>query len=358
MRKVKWGVIGAGGIADRRTLPGMMLTDNCGLLAVMETEESVSRALAEKYGAEYHYTSADELLDNPEIEAVYIASPVVFHKQQVIAAAKAHKHVLCEKPIAVKYNDSVAAEKACRDNDILAASGLMMRYHSLHQKMRRIVADGKLGQIVSCSVQMSCWFPDIAGNWRQEFKNSGGGALMDMGIHCIDLIEYILGSRAVKVSAFCDTKTFSYDIEDSANVMLKMDSGAVVYINNNYNIPDAAAAGRIEIFGTKGSLVAENTVGQTDTGTLRSVFADQREYSAGQERKAPETQITQADGGNLYANELRSFSNSIITDTEAEVPLAAAVRGQRIIEAAYCSSANASVYDVCGILPNMYAKGI
>jgi predicted dehydrogenase len=347
MRKVKWGVIGAGGIADRRTIPGMLLADNCELSAVMEIDEAVSKALAAKYDAKYYYTSADDLLRNEEIEAVYIASPVAFHKQQVIAAAKAHKHVLCEKPIAVKYSDSVAAEKACRDNNILAASGFMMRYHSLHQKMRQIIADGELGQIVSCSVQMNCWFPDIAGNWRQKFKNTGGGALMDMGIHCIDLIEYILGSKTLKVSAFCDTKTFNYDIEDSANVMLKMDNGAVVYISNNYNIPDAAAAGHIEIFGTKGSLVAENTVGQTDTGELKSVFADQQAYSAGQERKAAATGITRADEGNLYTRELQSFSDSIIDGTAAAVPLAAAVRSQNIVEAAYRSSAGNSVYIVC-----------
>ena len=78
-RKIKWGVIGAGGIADRRTMPGMMLAKNAELIAVMDVNENIIEGLKEKYNAKYAYTNADDLIANPEIEAVYIATPVVFH---------------------------------------------------------------------------------------------------------------------------------------------------------------------------------------------------------------------------------------------------------------------------------------
>lgn len=346
MRKVKWGVIGAGGIADRRTIPGMMLCDNCELVAIMDTNETLCKALAQKYNVKYYYTSADELINNREVEAIYIASPVAFHKQQVIDAAKAHKHILCEKPIAISCNDSLEAENVCTENNVLAASGFMMRFHSLHKKMKQIIADGKIGQVVSCYIQMSCWFPDIDGNWRQERKNTGGGALVDMGIHCIDLIEYILSAKTEMVAAFCDTKTFKYDIDDTANVLLKMDNNAVVYVCNNYNVPDDAITSRIEILGTKGSLIAEGTVGQTDTGRLKCVFSNQSEYNASQERTAPNTENFDADGGNMYAEEIKSFADSIINNTLAQVPLSAAVSAQKTIEAAYSSSFNGTVSPV------------
>ena len=103
--KVKWGVIGAGGIADRRTLPGMMLADNAELVAVMEVSDELANKLKEKYNAKYAYTDYRELLANDEIEAVYIASPVICHKEQAIAAAKAGKHILLEKPAALTLED-------------------------------------------------------------------------------------------------------------------------------------------------------------------------------------------------------------------------------------------------------------
>ena len=338
MQKGKWGVIGAGGIADRRTLPGMMLSDRCELVAVMEVNPEVANALAEKYHAKYAYTSADDLLKNDEIEAVYIASPVKFHKEQVIAAAKAGKHVLCEKPIAVQVTDSTSAQAACKENGVLAAAGFMMRYHSLHRKMREIVTSGKLGQVVSCRAQMNCWYPDIPGNWRQQKAQSGGGSLMDMGIHCIDLLEYILDSKCQSVMAMCDTKTFSYDIEDSANVLLKLQNGAVAYVDSNFNIPDDAVTCRMEIMGTKGSIIAENTIGQVECGTLTCRFIDQGDYNALQNRTETQVETYLPEEGNMYTKELDSFCASIRSGAPVTIPISDAVHVQRVVEAAYQSS--------------------
>ena len=94
MKKVKWGVLGAGGIADRRTLPGMMLADNAELVAVMEVVPGLAPKLCEKYHAKRWYTDAESLLADPEVEAVYIASPVGFHASQVRACIAAGKHIL------------------------------------------------------------------------------------------------------------------------------------------------------------------------------------------------------------------------------------------------------------------------
>ena len=207
MNKVKWGVIGAGGIADRRTLPGMMLAKNAELVAVMEVNMELSEKLREKYNAKRAYDNAEALLADPEVEAVYIASPVGCHLDQIIAAAKAKKHVLSEKPIAMTVEDAEKALAACNENGVLSASGFMMRYHAYHQKMKEFIAEGNLGDIVSCRGQLTCWYPPMQGAWRQKKELSGGGALIDMGIHCIDLIEYITGAKTVKVSAFNDTLT-------------------------------------------------------------------------------------------------------------------------------------------------------
>ena len=98
--KIKWGVIGCGGIADRRTLPGMMLAKNAELIAVMDTNFTAAQACKEKYGAKYAFSTVEELLALEEIQAVYIATPVFCHKEQAIAAAKAKKDILIEKLLA------------------------------------------------------------------------------------------------------------------------------------------------------------------------------------------------------------------------------------------------------------------
>ena len=344
--KVNWGVIGCGGIADRRTIPGMMLAKNAKLYAVMDVNETVAKSVCEKYGAEKYYTDAASLIADPAVEAVYIASPVMFHTEQVLAAAKAGKHVLCEKPLCLTSEQSAEAEKFCAEKGVKAAVGLMMRYHAHHQRMREMIASGKLGQVVSLRAQLNCWFPDIPGNWRQVKATTGGGALIDMGIHCLDLIEYIAGSKTKKAFGFCDTKTFKYDVDDSANALVLLENGAVGYVDVNYNVPDDACSCRLEVMGTGGSLIAEGTVGQEERGTLTCIFSDQKDYNAAQQRKEPERLTFGDPDGNMYTKEIESFSDSILNGTPVEVPMSDAIPLQRAIEAIYKASDEGKVEEL------------
>ncbi|MCL2517720.1 MAG: Gfo/Idh/MocA family oxidoreductase [Oscillospiraceae bacterium] len=347
MNKVKWGVIGAGGIADRRTIPGMLLADNAELTAIMEVNTALTEKLKQKYNVKYAYTDHLELLANPEIDAVYISSPVAYHKAQIIAAAVAGKHILCEKPIAMTIADCDEVISACENAGVLAATGFMMRYHGYHRKIKEMVADGALGQVVSARAQLTCWYPDIEGSWRQDKAQAGGGALMDMGIHCIDLIEYITGSKTVKVGAFNDTKTFKYSVEDSSLVIIKLANGLTASVDSNFNIPDDAAFCRLEIYGTKGSIVAEGTIGQVETGTVRVVLpGDSISYNAAQDRERTAETTLDVELGNMYAKEISSFSNSILTGAPVEVPMSDSVHVQKIITAAYESSEKGIFLDV------------
>jgi len=347
MDKVKWGVIGAGGIADRRTIPGMLLADNAELVAVMEVNTALAEKIKQKYNVKYAYTDHLELLANPEVEAVYISSPVAYHKAQIIAAAAAGKHVLCEKPIAMTIADCGEVINACNEAGILAATGFMMRYNAYHRKIKEMVADGDLGQVVSARAQLTCWYPEMEGSWRQDKTQSGGGALMDMGIHCIDLIEYITGSKTIKVGALNDTKTFKYNVEDSSLVIIKLANGLTASVDSNFNIPDDAAFCRLEIYGTKGSVVAEGTIGQVEGGTVRVVLVGgDIKYNAAQDReRTPETTL-EVELGNMYTKEIESFSNSILNGTPVEVPMSEAIHLQKVITAAYESSEKGIFLDI------------
>lgn len=337
--KVRWGVIGAGGIADRRTIPGLMLAENAELVAVMEVDMELAEKIRAKYNAKKAYDNIDKLLADKEIDAVYIATPVIYHKEQAFKAARAKKHILIEKPVAMTSQEGEEVLKVCRQEGVLIAVGLMMRFHAYHQKMKEIIESGKLGRVVSCRGQLTCWYPDIPGNWRQRKSTSGGGALMDMGVHCIDLIQYITGAKAKKVAAFTGTKTFRYEVEDSASVIFEMDNGANAYVDANFNIPDAAARCRLEIYGTRGSMLAEGTISQAEGGKLDVVLSDDSlGYDAKQDRVDVNKVDIKVEFGNMYTKEIESFSSSILDGIRTEVSIEEALQVQKVVEAAYKSN--------------------
>ncbi len=337
--KIKWGVIGCGGIADRRTIPGMMLSENAELVAVMDINKELAESVREKYNAKYSFDTVEDLLSLDEVQAIYIGTPVFCHKEQAITCAKAKKHILLEKPMALSTDDAEEIALCCKEEGVKLGVGLMMRFHSYHKEMKKLIDEGKLGNIVSMRAQLTCWYPEIPGHWGQIKDRSGGGALMDMGIHCIDLLQYISGLKAKEVTGFTHTQTFTYDIDDTAVVLLKMNNGATAIVDANYNIPDDAAKCKLEIYGTKGSIFAQGTIGQIEGGEVSVILTDDSlGYNAQQERTEAKSITLNVELGNMYEKEITSFSNAIINDTEPEVSAEDAIFVQKIIETAYAAN--------------------
>lgn len=337
-KKIRWGVIGAGGIADRRTIPGMMLCDNAELVAVMEVNMELAEQSRAKWNCKRAYDNEADLLADSEIDAVYIASPVICHARQAMAAADAGKHILIEKPLAVTAEKGEEVVQYCREKGVKIAAGFMMRFGTHVQEMKKAIAENKIGRIVSGYAQFTCWYPDMPGNWKQSKKN-GGGCLVDMGVHCIDLMQYITGSKVTEVMALNDTLSFQYEVEDTSTVLMRLENGCQCVVQSNFNIPDAAAKWRLEFFGEQGRLLGENIIGQVDGGTLDTIFIEkQGAYNAKQDTNEAYIQSLDAEFGNMYAREIESFSNSLINDMPLEVPAEDAVNVQRVVEAAYASS--------------------
>ncbi|MBR2010285.1 MAG: Gfo/Idh/MocA family oxidoreductase [Clostridia bacterium] len=336
MKKIKWGIIGCGGIADRRTLPGMMLAENAVPVAVMDANLALAERVKEKYDASYAFDSYEAVLALDEIDAVYIASPVFAHKEQALAAAKAKKHILLEKPLGLTLADSLEIIEACEAAGVKLGVGLMMRYHAYHQAIKEIIAAGKIGEIVSMRAQFTCWYPKIENAWRQDKTLSGGGALMDMGIHCIDLLQYISGLNAVECTGYAHNQTFGYSADDSSAVIMKMENGALAFVDSNFNIPDAAAKCPLEFYGTKGSIIATGTLGQEEAGKVEILTAgDDSGYDAQQQRSLVKAEELTVTFGNMYTKEIEAFSNAILNDTEPPVSGKNTILVQRIIDAIY-----------------------
>ena len=338
MEKLRWGVIGAGGIADRRTIPGMLQAQNAELVAVMEIRQDFAEQLKQKHGARRAYAREEDLLRDPEVDAVYIASPVVEHARQARLAADYRKHILLEKPVAMTSAEGRQVLDYCVQRGVQIGAGLMMRFGSHVRNMKNAIAQGKIGQVVSGYSQFTLWLPDGAGNWRLEKARSGGGCMMDMGVHTIDLMEYITGMRVTRVASLNETITFSYDVEDTSTLLLRMENGAQCVVQTNCNIPDEAAKWRMEFFGTRGRLMGDTIIGQIDGGALNALFLEgDRQYDPGQDHQDETGVEIPGEVGNLYTREIESFSHSILTGAPREVPARDAVRVQRIMESAYRS---------------------
>lgn len=349
MKKLRFGVIGAGGIADRRTIPGMMLAKNAELVAVMEINPDRAEELRAKYGAKYAYTSAEELVKCPEVDAVYIASPVVCHAEQAKLAADHGKHILLEKPIGMTADQGAEAVAYCEAKGVKIAAGFMMRFGSHIMNMKKAVQEGKIGTVVSGYSQFTLWCPKEEGNWRQVKAKSGGGSLMDMGVHCIDLMEYITGTRVTKVAALNETIVFDYDVEDTSTLLMRMENGAQCIVATNFNIPDQASKWRLEFFGTQGRLMGDTVIGQNDGGSVNALFMDKvggydpTQNHGDDEQKGIELD---ADFGNMYTREIESFAESVLEDKPLVVPASDAVHVQRVIEAAYRSTETNSILEI------------
>lgn len=342
MEKLRWGVIGAGGIADTRTIPGILEAENAELIAVTARTQERAEQLRQKHGAKRAYTSDEELLADPEVDAVYIATPVELHYQQAKCAAEAGKHILMEKPLTVNVSEAESIVSFCKERGVYFGAGFMMRFGSHAQTMKRAIADGQIGKVISGMAQFTLWLPYREDNWRLK-KRNGGGALMDMGIHCVDLIMYITGQRVTQVGALNETVLFQeagYEVEDSSAVLLRLESGAQFLVQSNFNIPYAEAKWKLDIYGSEGRLLGDNILGQEDTGTLNMIDAEMLPtLSPRPQLGYGEGRMVQASFGNLYTREIESFSRSVLEGTPLEIPASQALEVQRVIEAAYRSSA-------------------
>ncbi|MBQ2890499.1 MAG: Gfo/Idh/MocA family oxidoreductase [Clostridia bacterium] len=334
--KIKWGVIGCGGIADRRTLPGMMLAKNAELVAVMDTNMAAAQACKEKYNAKYAFDNIEELLAIDEIQAVYIASPVFCHKEQAFAAAKAKKHILIEKPVGMSVKEAEKIAKVCKKEGVKLGVGFMMRFHAYHQEMKKIVSEGKIGEIVSARAQLTCWYPKMDNCWRQDIKLSGGGALMDMGVHCVDLIRYITGLEVKEVKGLMGNQVFDYSVEDAGGIVMRLENGAIAYVDANFNIPDAAAKCKLELYGTKGSIFAQGTISQVEGGELEVLCSGESGgYDAAQNRATIEPLPVEVEFGNMYTKEIEGFGDAILGKIEIPVSAEDAIKSQEVIEKVY-----------------------
>ncbi|MCX7597686.1 MAG: Gfo/Idh/MocA family oxidoreductase [Armatimonadetes bacterium] len=346
---VKWGVIGCGGIADRRTIPeGFAASQEAELIAVQDVDEARATAVAAKYAVAKVYTEGVKLLEDPEVEAVYVASPTASHHQYVLAAARAGKHVLCEKPLALNVAQAEEMVAACKEAGVKFGVNFMMRFHACHQYLHQLIAEGKLGKPVLGKAELTCWYPPIPGAFRQDPAQGGGGALIDMGNHCLDLLEYLFGQRVARVSCFTANLVQAYPSEDTAAVLAEFDGGAMALVNALFNVPDAAAKNMLVVYGSRGGAWAFGTIGQDSSGQVHVTLEEEEAaYDAAQVRTGSGgEQTVTPEPVNIYRAHVDAMSRAIREGTEPPVPGEVGLWSQRVIAACYESARTGQCVEV------------
>lgn len=341
-RKIKWGVLGSGGIARRRTIPeGILPAANAVLTAVFDPVREANEAVAREFGAQ-PCASIEDLLAS-DIDAVYIGSPPSAHREQALACAQAGKHVLSEKPLGMTVPDAQAMIFACRHAGVRLGTAFMMRFLSQHQAALQLIQQGRLGKPVYARAQLSCWYPPMPGAWRQNLASGGGGSLMDMGGHCIDLLEMFFGPvRAV--SCFTNRTVHSYTSEDSAVASLCFANGALGTVDTFFCMPDEASQNRLELYGSLGSILAAGTIGQGAAGSMVAYLKEGAEgYDAQQARQAGGGLDIAPPPVNTYRAEIEEFSQAILENRDPANSAEIGLQSQRVLAACYESARTGQV---------------
>ena len=343
--KIKWGVIGSGGIARRRTIPeGIMNADHAILAAVYDINREVNEAVAGEFNAKAA-ASVEELLSS-DADAIYIASPVNTHSEHVIACARGGRHVLCEKPLGMTTGETGKMVSECKDAGILLGTSFMMRFLSQHQAALGIIRDGGLGKPVYGRAQLSCWYPPIDGAWRQDPATGGGGSLMDMGSHCIDLLSMFFG-KIRSVSCFINNSVHPYKSEDSAIVSVFFENGALGTIDTFFCIPDNSSKNILELYGSKGSIIASGTIGQGSHGEMTAwLESDSSGYDAGQTRESGKGLNINPLPVNTYRAEIEEFSLAILEKREPYNNIMLGLESQKLMSACYESARTGKVVNI------------
>ena len=336
-KQIKWGVIGSGGIARRRTIPeGIIPAENSVLLGVFDINQQSNEEVAQEFWSKAA-GSIKELLEYG-IDAVYVASPANLHLEHVIACAEAGKHVLCEKPLGMSVEEAEKMISACNNAGVVLGTALMMRFHTQHQAALKMVSDGKIGKLVFGRAQLSCWYPPIDGAWRQNPLTGGGGSLMDMGSHCIDLLEMVFGEIDT-VSCFISNNVHNYKSEDSAIVSLKFMNGALATVDTFFCIPDNSSKNVLELYGSRGSILAKGTIGQGDSGEMMAYLENDDEgYNAQQSREESDAISINPAPINTYLSEIIEFSDALLENRAPGNDAAIGLQSQKILAACYRSA--------------------
>lgn len=344
MKKLNVGVIGVGSISNEH-IQAYLKNENVNLIAFCDTNEDQLKKMGEQYGVKNLYSNKEELLKNPEIDAVSICTWNAAHAECTIAALNAGKHVLCEKPMATNKEDAEKMLQASIDNDRLLMIGFVRRFGNDTKILQDFIKSEFFGEMYFAKAQYLRRHGN-PGGWFGDKSRSGGGPLIDLGVHVIDMVHYLFGQPKVtsvygatfrKLDSRKDLKDDTdyssvsksdkdiFDVEDLATAMIRFDNGAVLSIDASFNLNLKDDVGKIELFGTKGGACIDPEI---------ELFTDMNGYLTDVNFKRE----TSLDMNGLFQNEINHFVDVLLNQTTCLAPAEDGLEIMKILDAIYESA--------------------
>lgn len=344
MEKLKIGVIGVGNISNEH-IQAYLKNPNVELYAFCDINETQLKMMAEKYGVTRTFTNKDEMLALPELDAVSVCTWNSEHAPCTIAALNAGKHVLCEKPMATTVEEAIAMKEAAERNGKLLQIGFVRRFGNDCEVLQDFIQQDFLGEIYYAKATYLRRNGNPMG-WFGDVSRSGGGPLIDLGVHVIDLTRYLMGNpKPVSVygvtfrklgnrSELKDQKDYVSasatdhdicDVEDMATAMVRYDNGAVLSVETSFSLNLKKPQGTIELFGTKGGARLDPEL---------ELYTDINGYMADVNLCSP----TALSFDGLFQKEIDHFADCILHGTPCRAPAQDGIDIMRILRAIYKSA--------------------
>ncbi len=262
-----WALVGTGKIADDRILPGINAFAGNQLVAVVSRDPARAASFAKRFRAQHAYTSYEEMLRNPDVTVVAIHTPNSLHAEQAIAAARAGKHVFCDKPMATSAADAARVVAECEKARVTLGVNFHNRFMPCFIETRRIIESGEIGEVLVVQLEASPGANPAStrASWRTDPDVAGLGTTMSIGVHVYDILRYLLASEIVTVSAFFDTPR---GVMETTNLsVFRFANGVMAQLNVNQKTPDPH--NDFVIYGTRGRITGRGLTRSRFSGELQ-----------------------------------------------------------------------------------------
>ena len=323
-RKIRYGIVGYGLFAERAIAPAIQASPNSVLVAVQKRSLEAAREKASALSLRLAFDSVQALATSAEVDAVFIASANCAHHDEVIAVARAGKHVLVEKPMAMNTAEAERMVAECERNHVTLMVGQTVRFSPLVNHVRELVKSGALGKIVSARAD---YFYDARLSRRTWLLNrpvAGGGAVFDVGVHCLDTLRFVLNDEVESVQSMLTPSPTRSATERSAIINLQFTRGILGSIACSFEGP--ARHSSLEVVGTEGLAYASDfTVG----GQSTMLHIGKRIGAS-----LPEIESLSINIPDLYIDEVSAFSRCIIENTTSPIPGIDGIENQKVLDLA------------------------
>lgn len=334
MEKVRFAVAGCGFIGKLHARV-IQSVSGARVAAVMDTNPEAAKALAAQYDCPW-YTSAEEMLADSQVDAVAICLPSGLHAPLAVAAARAGKHVMCEKPMDIRIESAQEMIDQCRANGVTLSVIMQHRFDEPMLLLKKAIREGWMGRLL-WGASRTIWYRDdkyYANPWRGTWKYDGGGALMNQSIHYIDLLLSVMGEPK-SVSAKCRTIGHpQIETEDVGLVDIEFKNGTVGTIEGT-TCSYPGLYSELAVFGEKGTVIIRNdylTFYQFQDGPKPEFDAALNQEMANRLNQTPEIE------DDSHRKQYEDFVDALMTGREPEVTGEEAIRSLRVIRAAYRAS--------------------